>query len=193
MRIVIGVDGGSSKTDVLAASIDGELVAIFRGPGSNSHELGADGAVAVVGDLIENAGLPGPADHAVLYLCGADLPSDIAALDESLAGSSWARSVTVDNDTFALLRAGTDDADAIAVVCGTGINCVGRRADGRIARYPSLGWETGDWGGGETLARDALFLANRAADGRGAKTTLVDLFESHFRKSVLEIGLDVHY
>src|SRR4051812_911530 len=79
MRIVVGVDGGSSKTDVPAATADGELVALVRGPGSNSHDLGANGAVAVVAELVASARLPRPADHAVLYLCGADLPSDIAA------------------------------------------------------------------------------------------------------------------
>jgi N-acetylglucosamine kinase-like BadF-type ATPase len=124
----------------------------------------------------------------VLYLCGADLPPDIAALDAALSGRSWTRAATVDNDTFALLRAGTDDADAIAVVCGSGINCVGRRADGRIARYPSLGWETGDWGGGYMLSREALFLAARAADGRGEPTALVEALGD-----VAKLGEDVHY
>src|SRR4051794_21692351 len=188
MRIVIGIDGGSSKTDVLAATTDGGLVALVRGPGSNSHELGADGAVAVVDELVASARLPRQADHAVLYLCGADLPSDIVALDEALAGCSWARAASVDNDTFALLRAGTDDADAIAVVCGSGINCVARRADGRVARYPSLGWEPGDWGGGYMLSREALFLAARAADGRGEPTALVEAIGD-----VAQLGEDVHY
>jgi N-acetylglucosamine kinase-like BadF-type ATPase len=130
------------------------------------------------------------AERAVLFLCGADLPHDIDEL--TALAQHFAREVTVDNDTFALLHAGTDRTDAVAVICGSGINCVGRSGD-RVARYPALGWETGDWGGAESLARKALFLANRAVDGRGEPTELVQIFEEHFGKPVAEIGADVHY
>ena len=54
----------------------------------------------------------------------------------------------VDNDTFAVLRAGTERGWGVAVVCGAGINCVGVSPDGRHARFPALGTITGDWGGG---------------------------------------------
>jgi N-acetylglucosamine kinase-like BadF-type ATPase len=121
------------------------------------------------------------------------VPSDIEELRRELDARGWARESVVDNDTFALLHAGTDRPDAVAVVCGAGINCIGRRADGRVARYPALGWETGDWGGSEMLGRDALYLANRAADGRGRPTVLVQAIEAHFGKPVLEVGADVHY
>ena len=55
---------------------------------------------------------------------------------------------TVLNDTFAVLRAGTEDGWGVAVVCGAGINCVGVAPDGRQVRFPALGAITGDWGGG---------------------------------------------
>ncbi len=58
----------------------------------------------------------------------------------------------VDNDTFALLRSGTDRGWGVAVVCGGGINCVGLTADGREVRFPSLGPITGDWGEAMTSA-----------------------------------------
>src|ERR671910_438354 len=90
------------------------------------------------------------------------------------------RGATVDNDTFALLRTGSDAVDAVAVVCGAGINCVGRAADGQTARYPSLGWETGDWGGSEMVGREVVFHAARAEDGRGEPTALVDVVRAHF-------------
>src|SRR5206468_10041110 len=99
----------------------------------------------------------------------------------------------VDNDTFALLRSGTDAPDAIAVICGTGINCVGRAADSRIVRYPSLGSETGDWGGGDALGREALYLAARALDGRGEPTALVEIVQTHFGLTVAEVGEAIHY
>ncbi len=198
VTIVAGADGGSSKTELLVATIDGEPLALVRGPGSNAHDVGFDGCIDVLAALWEEAGVE-PVDQGAFFLCGADLPSDVAQLEAAVARQAWVREATVDNDTFALLRAGTDAPDAIAVVCGSGINCVGRRGDGRIARYPSLGWETGDWGGGYLLSREALFLAARAADGRGEPTALVDAIGDvaaygeavHYRRAPLDLARTV--
>ena len=193
MGLILGVDGGNSKTDLLVATTEGGVIASVRGPGSNSHALGAEGAAAVIDELVRHADTNGDVTHGVFFLCGADVAADIVELEAAVAARSWVREAIVDNDTFAILRAGTDATDAVAVVCGSGINCVGRAASGRVARYPSLGWETGDWGGSEMLGREALFLAARAADGRAPATALVELVESHFGSSVTEVGEAAHY
>jgi N-acetylglucosamine kinase-like BadF-type ATPase len=194
MGVIIGVDGGSSKTELVAATTGGELLARVLGGGSNSHALGADGTAEVIGQLVADAGVDGPADHGAFFLCGADLPSDITELEAAIGRGGWARQVLVDNDTFALLRAGSDAADAVAVICGSGINVVGRAADGRSVRYPSLGWESGDWGGGEMLGQEAIFLAARGEDGRGEQSALAALIAEHFgMASLAEVGAAVHY
>ena len=179
----------------MVAADDGALLASVRGPGSNSHGPGgADASAAVIAELVERAEAPTPVDAAVFYLCGADMPGDVADLQRALGRFDLAQQSLVDNDTFALLRAGTDAADALAVVCGAGINCVGRASGGRTARYPGLGWETGDWGGGDTLGREALFLAARAEDGRGEPTALVEVVRSHFAlATAVEVGEAFHY
>ena len=191
---MLGVDGGNSKTELVAATTEGAPLAYVRGPGSNAHTVGAEGALAVLDALVERARLPEPAAHGVLFLCGADVPADIEALEQAAARREWVQRATVDNDAFALLRAGTDAPDAVAVVCGTGINCVGRAGGVRIARYPSLGWETGDWGGAHVLGREALFHAARAADGRGESTMLARLIPERFRlPTIAAVGEAVHY
>ena len=194
MRVVVGVDGGNTKTDLAVATLDGGLVALVRGPGSNSHGLGSAGAVDVIASLVDGVAFERPAVHGAFFLCGADVEQDIAELSAEIEARAWTREAIVDNDTFALLRAGSDRADAIAVICGAGINCVGRSAGGRVARYPSLGWETGDWGGAEAVGREALFLAARAEDGRGEPTALVDVVRSHFGlPTAYAVGEAVHY
>jgi N-acetylglucosamine kinase-like BadF-type ATPase len=190
VAVVVGVDGGNSKTDVVVATTEGEPLSFVRGGGSNSH--GPGGAAACIETIAALVELDAQAERAVLFLCGADLPHDVIELTQLAKARGWARAVTVDNDTFALLHAGTDAQDAVAVVCGAGINCVGRSGD-RVVRYPALGWETGDWGGAEALGQEALYHANRAADGRGEATALVEVVEAHFGKPVLEVGADVHY
>lgn len=197
--LVVAVDGGNSKTDVVLADADGAVLAHVRGPGSSPHLLGVPKAIALLDDLVHRvrtaAGLP--ADHAVaraeVYLAGADLPVEVATLTEAVGARGWAGAHRVDNDSLALLRAGTDAADAIAVVCGAGINCAGRSADGATARFPALGMITGDWGGGHHLAALALYHAARGEDGRGPRTALTEAVAAHFGLPTVEqVGIALH-
>jgi len=184
--LVLAVDGGNSKTDVVLVTASGQTLAHVRGPGSSPHHLGVDGAIELLDDLVQKAaaqaGLGGRRPIAALaevYLAGVDFPSEKEILAPAVAQRGWASRYEVDNDLFALLRAGTDAADAVAVVCGAGINCVGVAADGRHARFASLGRMSGDWGGGMELGEEALWWAVRAIDGRGPATELTTLVPEH--------------
>jgi len=186
--VVLAVDGGNSKTDLALVSIDGNALALVRGPRSTPQYLGADGCVRVLGDLLDEAARDaaltrddGPvADVAKLLLAGVDFPADEREVEEAAARRGWAERTTVENDTFAVLRAGTDRGWGVAVVCGSGINCVGVAPDGRHARFPSLGAITGDWGGGYDVGLAAVVAAARSEDGRGPKTSLEHAVPSHF-------------
>ena len=172
--VVVAIDGGGSKTDAVAIDRAGVVRAHSRGAASNPQTQGLDVAVAVVDSLvtevIESAGLPLLGTG--IFVSGLDLEVEIESFREAIAPLPWSAigSSLVDNDMFALLRTGTKESNAIAVVCGTGINCVGVRADGETARFPALGAISGDWGGGSQLGEQALWHAARAADGRGAAT-----------------------
>jgi N-acetylglucosamine kinase-like BadF-type ATPase len=198
---VLAIDGGNSKTDVCLLSAEGLLLGYARGPGSNHQNIGIDAAFNVlaglVGEVAAQAGVdarsPLP-QHAAVYLAGADFPREVELLRERASSAGWAADVSLDNDTFALLRAGTSTANRIAVVCGAGINCVGVSATGGIVRFPSLGVISGDWGGGGTLGTEALFLAVRAEDGRGQPTALREAIMEHFgTASVVEITAALHF
>ena len=84
------------------------------------------------------------------------------------------------NDTFAVLRAGTERAWGVAVVCGYGTNCSAVAPNGRTFRFPAFGELSGDWGGGHDIGSAALWHSVRAEDGRGEATTLRTLVPRHF-------------
>jgi len=202
---VLAIDGGNSKTDVVLVAADGRLLAHVRGPGSSPHKLGGAGCFALLEQLVAQArseagveadadGGAGVAEVAAVYLAGADLPREIVDLQARLSQLGWAPKAYVENDTFALLRTGTDSPDAVAVVCGAGINCVGVRADGEQVRFPALGRSSGDWGGGWQLGEEALWAAARDEDGRGEPTVLTSRVAAWFGLvSAAAVGEAMHF
>ena len=194
MRHAIAVDGGNSKTDVALVREDGEVLATARGAGSSPYHLGVEGSLAVIGALIEQVHEGPPVEVAELLLAGVDFPSEEEAVRAGIERRRWAARVSVDNDTFAVLRSGTDAGWGVAVVCGAGINCVGVAPDGRHARFRALGWTTGDWGGGGDVGREAVWAAARSEDGRGPKTVLEVLVPAHFELSTpSELAEAMHF
>jgi N-acetylglucosamine kinase-like BadF-type ATPase len=198
-RLFLAVDGGNSKTDVVLGTTEGKVLGFVRGPTTSPHVIGLPKAVQVMAHLVNSAridaGLPTDTliEQVNVYLAGADLPVEVEGLQKAVAAERWAAHTTVDNDCFALMRAGTSMPDAVAVVCGAGNNCVGRAADGRTARFPALGPISGDWGGGHDLAEHALRLAARGEDGRGARTALSAAVARHFGLPTVEsVSIALH-
>ncbi|MFE9108371.1 N-acetylglucosamine kinase [Streptomyces collinus] len=180
---VLAIDAGNSKTDVAIVTSDGEVLATARGGGFRPPAVGVDTAMDDLAETVTQAltaaGLTS-VTHVSACLANADFPVEEEQLAAALRARAWGRSVTVRNDTFAILRAGVTEPRGVAVVCGAGINCVGMRPDGRTARFPALGRVSGDWGGGWGLSEEALWHAARAEDGRGAPTALARTLPAHF-------------
>jgi len=181
---IIAVDGGASKTDLAIVRDDGVLLAAVRGAGSNPHHIGVDGCVALIADLharaIAVAGPDPQPAHAVYVLAGADLPEEEATLHAEFAARGWSATCRVRNDTYGVLRSGTEREWGVGVVCGAGINAVGVGPDGREVRFPALGPLSGDWGGGLDLGLAAVGAANRVEDGRGPASVLVETVPAYF-------------
>ena len=121
------------RPDLALVNADGSVLALVRGPLSSPHHLGVEGCLAVMegllGEAVREAQL---GDHAgqvaevaSLLLAGVDFPAEEDAVRVVVEQRGWAGSVHVGNDTFAVLRAGTERGWGVAVTCGAGINCVG--------------------------------------------------------------------
>ncbi|MDQ4035470.1 MAG: ATPase [Chloroflexota bacterium] len=178
--LLLGVDGGNSKTHLMLARADGTLLGAVAGPTTSHQQVpmprAMDRLVALAEAAATQTGLDvrrrPVADVAVVCSAGADLPSDLRRLRAAVAGSGLARTARVLNDGFAPLRAGSRRGWGVALICGAGVNCVGVAPDGRTASFPALGDISGDWGGGSSVGMAALQAAVRARDGRGPRTSL---------------------
>ena len=201
--VVLAVDGGNSKTDVVLVAANGTLLASTRGPGVPGM-LAPDETLGVLGSLARaaaaQAGLspdgPRIARHLSACVANADLPEEEQQLGEALRAAGWTDTTHVANDTFAVLRAGLDGLAphwGVGVTCGAGINCVGVAPDGRTTRYLALGPLTGDWGGGHSLGQESVWWAIRAEDGRGPQTALRQAVAAHFGEATMwDVAVGFH-
>ncbi|AXK35155.1 ATPase [Streptomyces armeniacus] len=205
----LAIDAGNSKTDAAVVAADGAVLGTARGGGFQPAATGVAAAVDGLASAVARAAVAAGADSARFgpgggsggaggssstgqavfanvsaCLANADLPREERELAAAVGAYGWGRATHVANDTFAILRAGLPDDGSVrhgvAVVCGAGINCVGRDAAGNTHRFLSLGRLSGDWGGGGGLADEAVWHAARAEDGRGEHTELARAVPGHF-------------
>jgi N-acetylglucosamine kinase-like BadF-type ATPase len=195
--LLLGVDGGGTKTEALVADLDGRVLARGRGPAGNLHNggigrLGESLSAAVEGALGE---LPGPLRPAggggalwrsariaaaCFGLAGIDSAADEAEVSSWIRERGAAARFTVVNDAELVLAAGTPAGWGLALVSGTGSVCLGRSRDGRTARAGGWGPLLGDEGSAYHVAIEALRLAARTADGRAAAHGLLGAALAHW-------------
>jgi N-acetylglucosamine kinase-like BadF-type ATPase len=187
---LLALDGGGSKVDAALLSVEGRVLGAARweagvaqGPAvrGDGEEIGLGPAVeAACADAGLDPDVRPIADLGVYCLAGADLPADYRRIEQGLVSQGWSADTVLRNDTFAVLRAGSEPNWGVAVVCGSGINCAAVGPDGRTFRFPAIGHISGDWGGGHDIGVAALWHAVRAEDGRGEPTALAKLVPEHF-------------
>jgi N-acetylglucosamine kinase-like BadF-type ATPase len=168
------------------------VLGFARGPLSQPDYIGVEASVHVLDALAVELAVS--ADLAVLFIAGLDFPDEEDAYRDEAERRGWAADIVVGNDTYAVLRAGTERGWGIAVTCGSGMNCVGVAPDGREVRFPSLGAVSGDvMDGAGAVGVAAASAAARSADGRGPKTQLERLVPAHFGLATpVELARAVH-
>jgi N-acetylglucosamine kinase-like BadF-type ATPase len=173
MGYILGVDAGNTKTVALVAHADGTIVGAGRaGCGDIYAAATHDGIPALEEAVLAALGACGarPADigAGVFSMAGADWPEDFVFIQNAIRTYGFGRAITVYNDAFGALRAGSADGTGVVVVCGTGAATGGRGPDGRI-------WHTSFWQGpqgGFELGRKALKAVFRAELGIEPPTAL---------------------
>jgi len=174
--LLLGVDGGGSKTRALLADRSGVLLGAGTAGSSNYQAVGFAAAVAALQEAIaaafHDAGRMGQAAVACMGLAGAGRPDDRAHFEKWAAQQGFARRWAIVGDAELVLAAGTPAGWGVALICGTGSIGYARTPDGRSARAGGWGYLLGDEGSGYAIGRAALGAVSRAADGRSPRTAL---------------------
>lgn len=187
--LLLGVDGGGTKTLAVVATADrkGAVRELGRGSSgpSNMRLGGSAPALTCLGQSISAAlaaaGLSGaPIDSAVLALAGASGPDIRSDLDRWMESFPELGPVKIIPDTEPVLAEGTPDGWGIALLIGTGSVASGLHATGRSLVRGGWGHWFGDRGSGYDLGRQALAAAAEMDDGYGPQTVLLESLMEHY-------------
>ena len=175
--IVVGVDGGGTKTRVVVADEKGQWIGDVEGAGSAVRPGEAERSAEIIGALVADALRACEMTHAVpKVLCvgvaGVGRDPERQALWQALMSRELAEEVVVHADATVALDDAFGDGPGVLLIAGTGSVAFGRGPTGTFDRAGGWGPVFGDEGGGAWIGRRALSVVAAAADGREPETAL---------------------
>jgi N-acetylglucosamine kinase-like BadF-type ATPase len=186
--LLLGVDGGGTKTDVVLADDRGTELAAVRTGGSNHEDLGTAKVVATLHQAVDEvlaAAGAAPADVAVAVfgLAGIDWPGDVTEVGGALHELGLGGTTIVVNDSEVALRAGCGQPWGVVSSVGTGTVTAGVNRAGQRFRTMAVGF--GEPSGSGSIVRAVLDAVAAAHHGTGPTTALeAILLEAFDRASV---------
>jgi len=188
--LVIGIDGGGTKTTAILADSSGVILAEEAGGPSNFQIMGTEKAAGTLFTLMTNlcqsAGHTIGEVHALVAgLTGAGRESDQerlrAAFQEHARkfGVQFGR-IRIDSDARVALEGAFEGASGIILISGTGSIAFSKTPEGEILRTGGWGRFIGDEGSGYVIGRDGLTAVSKELDGRGRKTILTAMVADRF-------------
>jgi glucosamine kinase len=175
--IVVGIDGGASKTHAIVADAHGRTLGEMVGPPSavrpGRAEVSAEVIADVVSDALDSCGLGETTPRALgIGVAGIGRDTERQQLWQALAGRDLASELVIHSDFSIALDDAFGDGPGVLIISGTGSVAFGRGPTGTTARCGGWGPSFGDEGSGAWIGRRALSVVAAAADGREPETAL---------------------
>jgi N-acetylglucosamine kinase-like BadF-type ATPase len=181
MTIVLGIDGGGTRTRAAIMDEAGRVLGQGEAGPSNIDDIGEAAAQTHIGQAVTaakaQAGLMAdPFAAAFLGMAGVTSDHDRAAIRRIATALTLAPAahIGVDHDCRIALAGGLSGRPGIVLITGTGSSCYGRTAAGAHWLTGGRGHLISDEGSGYWYGLNAIRAAVRHHDGRGPDTILHD-------------------
>lgn len=179
MEVMLAIDGGGSRTRCLALDRGGRLAGSGASGASNHLLVASEIAKASLEKAISAALDQAQINRAEVICVSAGLAgvdydgSGAAEMEELFRELGFAHAVI--NSDMIIAHAGALGGRAgVLALAGTGSAILGIDANGRRVKVGGWGPVYGDEGSGYRIAQQALRVAAKAFDGRGAETALLN-------------------
>ncbi len=171
--VVLGIDGGGTKTQAALVDRQGRLLGVGYGGPSNYHDIGVAAAQANLQAAVQAArraaNLPeGPFSAAFLGIGSTVVERDREAVRGMALALELAppQRIGVDHDARIALAGGLSGRPGSVLIVGTGSSCFGYNASGQSWLAGGWGPLISDEGSGYWLGIQAMRTAAAVADGR---------------------------
>jgi glucosamine kinase len=176
--IVVGMDGGGSKTRVIVADEAGTQLGEVVAPGSAVRPGQAEHSAEVITAALHDALASCEMTHVVpKVLCvgvaGVGREPERQALWQALTSRELAEEIVIHTDISVALDDAFGEGPGVLLVSGTGSVAYGRGPSGQVARCGGWGPICGDEGSGQWVGRRALSVVTASVDGREPETALI--------------------
>lgn len=195
MAIVIGIDGGGTKTKALLADELGHVYGTALAGPTNPNSLNRQELEKTIRFIFSQLQKAAPNEFNNVEFCYLGMAgvgegktrNALHYIVEEVC-NDFAFNYELDNDGVNALFAGTFGKPGMVLVSGTGSIAYGLSRTDEFYRVGGWGYLFDDLGSGYDLGKKALQAVFQAYDGRGKKTKLSRLLLNHFNvESVPEI------
>ncbi len=190
-KLLLAVDGGGTKTDVVLFTEDGTVLKRIIGGPSNSSELGFERSSQTLKSLFEKLlsdydGLKASLYSIYVGLAGGGIGANKDRYKRLFMGLlPNALNLGSGSDAVNGLNSGLGTGDGMALIAGTG-SAVFSRCCGKLYQVGGWGHLLGDEGSGYDMASKGLRRTLKAMDGRASSTIMYELFSESIGKPVVD-------
>ena len=173
----LGVDLGGTKSHALIADERGNALSLGVGGPGNHETVGYEQMTRVLVDIttqaLDAAGISRIQLSAAGFgIAGLDWDSELPAMHAAIAALDLTCPLELVNDAVIGLAAGAEAGWGVAVVAGTGCNCIGRDEQHKIGRMTGYGAAMAEAAGAGELVAKAVQAVSLEWSRRGKPTTI---------------------
>jgi N-acetylglucosamine kinase len=180
MGILIGIDGGGTKTICVVQDESGQIIGRAESGPANYLKVGVFAAKKALRTAIKRAvDRAGVSREKVAALCagiaGVYRDRDREIMSRVFREILPVQHLVLESDAYITLVGATNGKPGVIVIAGTGSIAFGVNSSGLTTRSGGWGYLLGDEGSGYDMARKGLIASLRDHDGRGEKTVLREI------------------
>ena len=195
MDVLLAIDGGGTKTQVIMANTKGEVLATKTYGGTNLNTFGIEKAFATIEESLmdfSEIAMNNDLKFAGIYFgLAGGVNGNNQEITYNYFKNKYFKDIPFSNagDDLNSINVGVKNApDGIAVIAGTGSNVM-LKSDGQVLPNPQLsgwGYMFDNGASGYDFGRDAVIAAKNDYNGTGEHTLITKMLEAKFKSSVFD-------
>ncbi len=176
-RLMIGIDGGGSKTEFLLFSEDGAILGRAMRGGCSPTIIGIEACADLLCEGIGELLAVRSGVCSIFAGCAGFYTDHNGDKVKKLLKKRYPHiRIECRSDIANVIRVASCEKSVIAAICGTGVSVFISDED-RLSLFTGWGYMLDRFGSGYTIGRDALTASLEASVGLGPKTALLDCVE----------------